>query len=83
MADNSGGGTQPATGAFEVTPNDSDVLAQTTRALWVGATGTVRVRTLLGQVVSLVGVPTGTLLPVRCDRVYSTGTTASSIVGFY
>ena len=83
MADNSGGGTQPATGAFEITLHDVAVFAQPTRALWVGVTGTVRVRTLRGVVVSFVGVPTGTLLPVRVDRVYSTGTTASSIVGIY
>jgi len=33
--------------------------------------------------VTFTGVPVGTLLPIRATRVYSTGTTASTILALW
>lgn len=73
--------TSPATHGFSVTPNDTLDLSEVTRAVYVGAGGTLAVRLLSGQTVSFAGVAAGTLLPLRVDRVLSTGTTAGGIVG--
>ena len=67
--------------AIAVTASDLTVI-QTTRALWIGVTGNVAVRTALGRNVTFSNVPVG-VLPVQCDMVLSTGTTASSIVAMY
>lgn len=71
----------PASSAFAVTPADSD-LAKFTRALYVGGAGNLSLR-LVGDSadVTFTAVPAGTTLPVRCKRVNSTNTTATSIVG--
>lgn len=70
----------PATGALTVTPNDTTKLATVARALWVGAGGNVAVLMEDDTTATFVGVPTGTVLPIRVQRVNSTNTTASSIV---
>ncbi len=71
----------PAIRAAAVTPNDSTDLTFVTRALYVGAAGTVVVDMAeSGTSISFVGVPAGTFLPIRAKRVRATGTTATSIV---
>lgn len=67
-------------GGEAVTPHDSTNLTNVANALWVGSVGDVAVVFEDDSTVTLVAVPTGTLLPIRCKRVNSTGTTASSIV---
>lgn len=75
--------TSSAARAAAVTPSDATIIP-TTRALWIGATGNVAVRMATdGVTATFVGVPTGTILPVQCDRVLSTGTTATSIVAMW
>jgi hypothetical protein len=78
-----GNSAGPATGAVAVTPNDSTVVDFA--ALYVGGAGTVTVTTLNASGadadVLFTGVPAGTILPVHCSKVKSTGTTATSIVG--
>lgn len=49
-------------------------------ALYVGGAGDVTVRTLGQTTVAFVGVPAGTILPIRCDQVRA-ATTATSVVG--
>jgi hypothetical protein len=71
----------PATHAFAVTPNDSTDLSETTRALYVGAAGSVAAVMASGASVSFGSVASGTVLPVRVARVLATGTTASAILG--
>lgn len=73
----------PAHNAVAVTPNDGADLTDTTRALYVGGAGDVKVDMLGSGTVTLVGVTAGTVLPIRADRVYSTGTTATSIVALW
>jgi len=74
----------PAGAAVAVTPSDTVDLAYTTTGLYIGATGTVRVRFKDDPTaVTFTGVPTGTILPVLVDRVFATGTSASSIIALY
>jgi len=70
----------PAGHAEAVTPHDSTNFAREMEGLYVGVTGDVVVVLPSGTAITFVGVPAGTILPVRCIRVNSTSTTATSIV---
>lgn len=76
--------TAPATRGTAVTPNDSAPLADLPKALWVGNGGTLVVRGPgdSGDV-TLVGVPSGSVVPYRAHYVRATGTSASAIVALY
>lgn len=71
----------PASSGFSITPNDTTDLAETVRALYVGGGGNLSVTMLSGEVVTLVNVFAGSILPLRAVRVRATGTTATDIVG--
>jgi hypothetical protein len=74
--------TAPAHGAVAVTPSDVTVIAMC-RGLYVGTTGNITVRMADGQDnVLFTAVPVG-ILPIQVDKVYSTGTTASTIIALY
>lgn len=75
-----GGLQSPAFDAVAITPADSD-LATSVRALFVGGAGNVAVKTVGGTTLTFTGVVAGSILPVRCVQVLSTGTTATNIVG--
>ena len=62
-------------------PADQD-LAHVTRALYVGSGGDLAVRMLDGSSVTLLNVPSGTLLPLRVGRVLPTST-ASGLLGLW
>lgn len=81
---NSKGLTASADHAFTITPHATDALDQVTRAIYVGGAGDVEV-VLRGDTAAVVfsAVPAGTLLPVRANRVVSTNTTATALVGLY
>jgi len=65
--------------AVAITKSDSTALDIV--ALYVGTAGDVAVRTWRGSTITFTSVPAGSILPVRCDRVMSTNTTASGFVG--
>ena len=75
-------GSNPADGAAAVTPNDSADLSFVARALYIGGTGNIKIDTPNGDTVTFNSVPVG-IFPVRANRVYSTGTTATNIVALY
>ena len=78
------GWTSPARGAFAITPNDDTILGCMTRGIYVGGAGDLSV--LMADdddPVIFVAVPAGTVLPIRVNKVRSTGTTATSLVGVY
>lgn len=73
--------SSPGTKLVALTPNDGADLATVSRALWVGVAGNVAlVAADDSAAVTLIAVAAGTLLPIRCKRLMSTNTTASSIV---
>jgi len=51
--------------------------------LYVGSGGDLKVLTAGGDTVTFAGVPTGSFIPVQVLRVFSTDTTASSIVALW
>ena len=67
---------------FAITPSDSVALAVIPKALYVGVTGNVAIQAANDTApVTLVGVPAGSILPIRAAYVLANGTTATSIVG--
>jgi hypothetical protein len=84
IVDRSKGGIgEPAVHGYAITPDNNTDLAYTTRAIWVGGAGAVKVTLFGGDTVTLSGVAAGTLLPLRVTRVFSTGTDATLMVGLY
>ena len=80
--DRSSGLESPGYDAVTVTPSDSNDLAITSRAIYVGTSGDLRVTTASGSIVTFVAVPEG-MLPMRVSRVHASGTTASDIVAVW
>ena len=68
--------------AAAVTPNDSTNLPQAS-VIYVGGAGNVKVTTAQGSDVTFANVNSGTVLPVQVIRVWSTGTSASSLTAIY
>jgi hypothetical protein len=76
----------PAGDFFSITPADATTFTQTTRALFVGTGGNIKIMghgKVANTVITLTNVPSGALLPIRVQRVYSGNTTASGLVGLY
>ena len=71
----------PAIRAVAITPNDSADLAISCRGVYVGTGGDLRVTTTSGDTITFPGLPDGSILPVRCSRVFATDTTASWLIG--
>lgn len=69
-------------GAVAVTPSDTVNLV-TPSVVYVGVGGSVKVTTAQGDDVTFAGLIAGTVIPVQVIRVWSTGTTASSLVRVY
>jgi hypothetical protein len=51
--------------------------------LYVGGAGSVKILTVAGNEVTLVGIAAGTFIPIQVLRVFATGTTATSIVAIW
>ncbi len=73
--------TSPARSAQAITPSDSAALAQVTRGLYVGQSGSVRVKMASGDLVTFAGMQGGMAYPLRVAQVLATGTTATGLVG--
>lgn len=72
----------PAEHLLEVIPSDTQDIPFASRALNVAESGTIRVTTLSGQIAT-VAVSAGVPFPLRCKRIWATGTTATGIVSMY
>lgn len=68
--------------AAAVTPNDSTNLSQPS-VIYVGGAGNVKVTTAQGTAVTFTAVNAGTVIPVQVLRVWSTGTTATSMTAIF
>lgn len=73
----------PISRGFAVTPSDSVDLSIYTRGIYVGVTGNVKVTTVGGDTITFVGLAAGIIHPIQAKRIFSTLTTATSIVGVY
>ena len=74
--------SDPVENATAVTPDDTNNLAVTTRALFVGTGGSLRVTLVSGDIVTFPNMGAG-WHPVRVIRVWATGTSAADIVGCF
>lgn len=74
--------TVSAYDAAAVTPSDSADI-KTTRGIYVGSSGNLKVDMAYGSTVTFSSVMAGQIYPFQVTRVYSTGTTASAIVALY
>jgi hypothetical protein len=61
----------------------SDSVGFNPSVIYVGGTGNVKVTTAQGTDVTFPAVPAGFVLPVQVIKVWSTGTTATSMVRIY
>ncbi|CAB4123800.1 hypothetical protein UFOVP48_85 [uncultured Caudovirales phage] len=69
-------------GAVTFTQSDT-VNLPTPSVIYVGVTGDVKVTTAQGDNAVFVAVPAGQVIPVQVIRVWTTGTTASSMLRIY
>ena len=69
-------------GASAVTPSDSVNLSYPS-VVYVGGAGSVKVTTAQGDQVTFVGLSAGQVIPVQVIRVWSSGTTATSMLAIY
>ena len=72
--------SDPATNAVLITPSDSVDLTSVSRAVYVGGAGDMKVTMQDSGTVLFSGIPAGTTLPIRVSRIWSTTTTASTII---
>ena len=74
--------SSPARHCFAVQPSDAQDLPTVTKAIYVGTGGDVTLRAVESEEdVTFRGVPTGSILDVRCSAIRAGGTTAADIVG--
>ena len=69
-------------GATAITPSDTVDLT-TPSVVYVGASGNVQVTTAQGDQVVFLGLSSGQVIPVQVIRVWSTLTTATSLLRIY
>ena len=73
--------TAPIEHAAEITPDDGTDLANFSRALYVGASGDIKVDMVGGEdAITFVALVAGVYHPIRATRIYATDTTATDIV---
>lgn len=72
----------PAGHAEAVTTGDTSAnnFSREAEALYVGGAGDVALVLPSGTAITFVGVPAGTILPVRCIRVNTSNTDATNMV---
>ena len=74
--------SDPASNGIAVTPSDATVLDPPARALYVGVSGDVRVRTTGNDNLTFKNVPVG-FFPVSVEKVFDTGTDAEEIIALW
>jgi hypothetical protein len=75
--------TAPPENGAAITASDTASLGFITRAIYVGGAGSLRVEMMGGEDVTFQGLTAGTMLPIRVQRVFATGTTAIALVALW
>lgn len=73
----------PALGAFYITPSNSANATHTTRAIYVGGAGNLKVTTYNGEVIMFTGLLAGNYYPIVATKVWSSDTSATNLIGLY
>lgn len=72
--------------AFSITPSDSTVFTQPTRAIYIGSSGNLHVEMLSydgsNTEITFVSAVAGSILPIRVQKVFA-DSTAGSLVGLF
>ena len=68
---------------YQINPSDVADLDPIPSAIWIGATGTLSVVDIDGNVMNIPGTPTIGIYYIRPRRLRATGTTATSIYALY
>lgn len=71
----------PADDVYMITPHDTNLLPQTVRAIRIAVAGDIRIMTAAGNDRTLTVLAEEVLL-CGATRVYSTGTTATGLLGY-
>lgn len=72
--------SDPVSSAYSVTPHASNALPYITRAVYIGGTGTLVCRLDKDSSdVTFVGLPAGTILPIRAEYIRATSTATNII----
>jgi hypothetical protein len=71
----------PALEYADITPNDGADLPNPVRGVLVGVSGDLKLDDFAGNTVTLKALVAGVIHPIGAKRIYSTGTTATDIVG--
>jgi hypothetical protein len=74
--------SDPASGVFLITPNDTVDLLEYTRAIRANTAGTIAILGVDGNTVTC-NFLAGETRPLRARRIMSTNTTATGIEGMY
>ena len=72
---------RPADWLVDLGTGSDDPLDAPIRAIYVGAQGDVKITDIKGNDITLVALAAGVFHPVYATKVFSTGTTATGIVG--
>ena len=74
--------SHPARSLIEIDTTSSAILAETTKAIFVGTGGDIAVRAVDdNNMVVLRNVPSGSIVPVRVQQIDPAQTTADDLVG--
>lgn len=80
FSDHATGLTSPARSAAAIAPSNAADLAEATRALYVGGSGSLRLTMVSGETVDFANAQAGMVYPFRVARVHNTGTTATGLI---
>jgi len=70
--------------SFAISPNDEIDLPFITDSIYIASGGNIRMLLENDETaITLVEVPSSTVLNLRIKKIFSTGTEAASLVGFY
>ena len=77
-----GANPNTAIDAAAINPSDATELPVPCRAIYVGASGDLKIKTLGGNEVCFPGVPAG-IFTIGARQVFLTGTTATNLIALY